>query len=136
MSYLDYYSYFLHFRRSGMPVDGLVMYSLPTTDSISLSVADYANVGADLQAAMYTDATHPIVFDDFTALWDVLSILGNFNLLNYMGTETKGIAFYRDDTSRYVLNRALRWFPLDEVEPTITDKYLNTTHYTNLENYA
>jgi len=35
MSYLDYYSYFLHFRR-----DGLVMYTLPTTDSIGLSVVD------------------------------------------------------------------------------------------------
>ena len=112
----------------------LLFYS--KNDIISLSAADYANVGSDLQSAMYTDSTHPIVFANFTALWDVLSILGNFNLLNYMGTETKGIAFYRDDTTRTVLNRALRWFGLDEIEPTITDKYLNTTHYTKLENYA
>ena len=123
---------------SGIPgKSDLLFYSeAGLNDSISLSVADYANVGSDLQSAMYTDSTHPIVFDDFDALWDVLSILPNFNLLNYMGTELKGIAIYEDDTTRYVLNRALRWFGLDEIEPTITDKYLNTDNYTDVENYA
>jgi len=124
-------------RGRPFPSEGLLLFVDPSeVDSISLSVADYANVGADLQAAMYTDSTHPIVFDDFSALWDVLSILGNFNLENYMGTETKGIAIYEDDTSRAVLNRALRWFGLDQVEPAITEKYLNTGNYTDLENYA
>lgn len=124
-------------RGGGITRSGLLLFVDPSeVDSISLSVADYGNIGADLQAAMYTDSTHPIVFTDFAALWDVLSILGNFNLENYMGTETKGIAIYEDDTSRAVLNRALRWFPLDEVEPTITDKYLNTDNYTDVENYA
>ena len=103
-------------RGRPFPSEGLLLFADPDTpDSISLSVADYANVGSDLQSAMYTDSTHPIVFANFTALWDVLSILGNFNLENYMGTELKGLAVYRDDTTRTVLNRALRWFPLDEV---------------------
>ena len=121
----------------GVPRTGLLLFVDPDTpDIISLLSSQYDLVGADLQSAMYTDSDTPIVFDDFDALWDVLSILGNFNLENYMGTETKGLAVYRDDTTRYVLNRALRWFPLDEVEPTITDKYLNTDNYTDVENYA
>jgi hypothetical protein len=128
---------YIYYSGGGVPSEGLLLFVDPSeVDSISLSVADYANVGSDLQSAMYTDSTHPIVFANFTALWDVLSILGNFNLLNYMGTELKGLAIYEDDTSRTVLNRALRWFGLDEVEPTITDKYLNTDHYFNVGNYA
>ena len=121
----------------GITRTGLLRFVDPSeVDSIGVSVSDYASVGSDLQSAMYTDSTHPIVFADFDALWDVLSILPNFNLLNYMGTELKGIAIYEDDTTRYVLNRALRWFTLDEVEPTITDKYLNTDNYTDVENYV
>ena len=124
-------------RGRPFPSEGLLLFVDPDTpDSIGLLSSQYDLVGADLQSAMYTDSDTPIVFDDFDALWDVLSILGNFNLENYMGTETKGLAVYRDDTTRTVLNRALRWFTLDEVEPTITDKYLNTDNYTDVENYA
>ena len=106
-----------------------------TTDSIGLSVSDYANIGDTLQPVFFSDPITPIL-RTYAELSVVLEALPSINLENAVGITAKGWAIYDTDTPRYILNVALTWFGLVEVAVLIPDRYLNTDHYFNVGNYA
>lgn len=122
-------------NRYGPPGNPLLFISYDTTDTITLSVDDYDLVGSILQPVLFVDSATPIIFADFDALWATLSVLPEFNLQNFIGTLEKGIAIYSYGATRYTLNRGLRWFGMSEFAYILSDLYLNTDHYTQLENY-
>lgn len=85
-----------------------------TTDNIGVLSTDYDSVGTDLQTVLFSAPSVPIVFLTWQDFYDALSLLDNFNLLNYMANSTT-ILIYEDGTSREILNKALRSLGLPQV---------------------
>ena len=127
---------FLNRRRSGPPKAGLLYLSKDgVTDSIGLSVDDYALLSAYWQGVFFTDPTHP-VFHTHAEWMAILLVNAKINQDMVFATTVRGFAVYRSDTSSATLNRALTWFGLVEVAVLISDRYLNTDHYFNVGNYT
>ena len=123
-------------RRNGIVKTGLIYFAGPdSVDSIGLSVSDYANIGDTLQPVFFSDPITSIL-RTYDELSDILEALPSINLENAVGITVKGWAIYDITTSRYTLNVALTWFGLVDVAVLIPDRYLNTDHYFNVDNYA
>lgn len=123
--------------RSGLslPTQGLLMKIMAPgiVDTIGVSFSElYAQLPAAHQSLYSADGETP--YDDETTLANIAGY-ANLNLEELIGTPAKGYAQYADGTSREILNKALRYFGLPQIVPTIFDKYENTDNYTDLENY-
>lgn len=122
----------------GLPRDGLLSYirADTMTDSIGVSVEDYDFVGVTWQPVFFIDSTTPIIFDSFDALWMAVSAVPEFNTGNVIGSEAKGVAVYEYDTTRYILNKALRFFDQTELDATAYELYTDATYYTDMGYYV
>ena len=100
-------------------------------DSIGLSISDYDLIGETWQPVFFSDPYTPVVFADFAALWAAVSAVPTFNEENVMGNENIGVAIFRSDTDRAILNKALRYF-----RQYLFVRYTNIFNYTEMENYA
>lgn len=98
--------------QTGPPGTPLLFVPVGTTDTIVLSVDDYALIEPDFQAVLFDDPTTPVVFDDFAAFSAALEAVPSLNDLAVIGTPEKGYWIGDKDTWRKTLNRVLTWFGL------------------------
>ena len=80
-------------------------------DSIGLSVSDYGLIGSTWQTVFFTNPTTPILHTR-TEWVAILLAHPSVNLLNVLCSATGDVLIYRDDTSREILNKALRYLKL------------------------
>jgi hypothetical protein len=105
-----------HFSGNRIPGDLIAYFKNGTVDSIGLLITDYDAVGVTWQPVFFSDPSTPI--SRTLAEWfPILLAHGSINLENVICSELKGFAVYPVDTSREMLNKALRWFGLPEVVP-------------------
>lgn len=123
-------------HRNKLPTDNLLGLWLgpDLVDSIgeSFSVM-YAQLPAEHQSLYSADGITP--YDNATTVANIAGYVG-LNEGELIGNAEKGYAQYADGTSRYILNKGLRYFGEPIVAPTVFDRYFNTSHYTGWENYA
>jgi hypothetical protein len=53
-----------------------------------------------------------------------------------IGVEGKDLVLYKEDISRTTLNKALKYFRLEQLPETLNDRYFDTSRYTGMEIYA
>ena len=87
-------------------------------DSIGLSVSDYGLIGSTWQTVFFTNPTTPITHTR-TEWVAILLAHPSVNLLNVLCSATGDVLIYRDDTSREILNKALRYLKLPIIVPPI-----------------
>ena len=94
------------------------------TDSIGLSVDDYALLSAYWQGVFFTDPTHP-VFHTHAEWMAILLVNAKINQDMVFATTVRGFAVYRSDTSSATLLRVGRYF--DVLNPYL---FQNDTYFT------
>jgi hypothetical protein len=95
-------------RFVGVPITNLLVKSQNTTDTVSLSVSDYDNIGSIWKSTFFSDPTTPLTVD----VADILAH-AQINKANVIGSVDKGIAIYNADTDLSVINMARSFIGVD-----------------------
>ena len=95
-------------RFVGVPTTNLLAKFQNTTDTVSLSVSDYDNIGSIWKSTFFSDPTTPLTVD----VADILAH-AQINKANVIGSVDKGIAIYNADTDLSVINMARSFIGVD-----------------------
>ena len=95
-------------RFVGVPTTNLLAKFQNTTDTVSLSVSDYDNIGSIWKSTFFSDPTTPLTVD----VADILAH-AQINKANVIGSVDKGIAIYNADTDLSVINVARSFIGVD-----------------------
>jgi hypothetical protein len=119
----------VHLNADGPPREGLLAWFVDGTDSIGILITDKPNVRAEIWALLFDGSD--VAYSDAQRIINIEASI----YLNYgwelVGNETKGYAVYEEGTP---MERTYRYFG-EEYDPPLSLRYLNTSHYTNMEHY-